>query len=326
MNPTISDHQTAIQRVIDYVEENVAMALDLDDLCRVAAMSRYHFCRLFRVYSGMPPSEYVRRRKAIQAAELIADGRAIVDVAVGLGYGSHSAFSRAFRRTMGTTPTAWVRHGGSFPGGKIVVRTRRFEEDNHTMAAYETEHVILRTFRVDDWRQIQALAVDKEKSPAAHLDQKWPTSDKECQTIAAHFAGNESFWAICPKETNTIVGIIVFNGVDDHRTLDLGHLVRTEYAGSPLITEALCRMVQFAFDDLDVDRIVAHNAIAWKGQTEPLTEIGFTEVGSGTAAFADRPDGTSIEFMAITVEMTRRRWGVLSGEPDSPGRAGDIVG
>lgn len=308
MNTTVIDHSRGIQRAIDYVEDNVALSLDLDDLCLVASMSRYHFCRLFHVYSGMRPMEYVRRRKAIKAAEQIAAGEAIVDVAIGLGYGSHSAFSRAFRKTMGVGPREWTQRAGAVPAQKMEIRTRRIEETAYKMISYETESLILRTFQRDDWKQIQALAVDKENSPVAHFDQKWPTTDKECQAIAAHFTDNESFWAICPKESDVIAGVIVFNGIDETRTLDFGHLVRSEYAGTPTITEAIRRMVQYVFDELEVDRIVAHNAIAWKGQTEPLTEVGFSELETGKASFAKRLDRTPIEFVAMTVEMTRSRW------------------
>ena len=315
MNPTVVDHRAAVQRVIDHVETHIGRKFGLDELCGIAAMSRHHFCRLFHIYTGMRPLEYVRWRKIVSAAGRIAAGEVIVDVAVDLGYGSHSAFSRAFRRATGESPTEWAGAGNRLPEATLDVRTRRFTEDDLKMAAYETEHLVLRTFRSTDWPEIQRLAIDKENSPAAHLDQAWPTSDKECEAIANHFAGNESFWAICPKGTDTIAGIIVFNGIDDKRTMDLGHLVRTEFAGTPAVTEALTRMVQYVFDELEVDRIIAHNAIAWKGQTEPLTEIGFTEVGTGKASFSKRPDGTRIEFVAMTVEMTRSRW-----ETASPGK------
>jgi hypothetical protein len=77
-------------------------------------------------------------------------------------------------------------------------------------------------------------------------------------------------------------------------------------------------MVQYVFDELEVDRIVANNAIAWKGQTEPLTEVGFTKVGTGEASFAKRPDGTPVEFMAMTVEMTRSRWESMAGNVTPP--------
>jgi hypothetical protein len=76
------------------------------------------------------------------------------------------------------------------------------------------------------------------------------------------------------------VGIIVFNGVENG-TLDFGHLFHSRWASEELAQQPIQRMVQYVFDELDVDRIATRNAAACPGQVEPLFALGSTKAGEG---------------------------------------------
>jgi ribosomal-protein-alanine N-acetyltransferase len=143
----------------------------------------------------------------------------------------------------------------------------------------ETERLVIRNFQLDDWKDIQALAINKETSEFARYDHTWPTSDDGCKDTAKYLAEkSDKFFAVCLKEDGQLIGLIAFNSIDETRTLDLGHLFHTDYLSGDIMFEALRRMVQYAFDELEIDRIGAHNVPEWIKQITPLKSIGFTPI------------------------------------------------
>jgi len=104
-----------LSRVVAYIDAHLADPLDGDLLADQAAMSRFHFQRIFRAYFGTTVSGYVTWRRLRRACELLAeDSASVLDVALAVGYDSSQALSKAMRRELDTTPTA-VRAGAE-PG------------------------------------------------------------------------------------------------------------------------------------------------------------------------------------------------------------------
>jgi AraC family transcriptional regulator len=78
------------------------------DLAARLYMSRFHFDRVVSSVCGETPARFRRRVLLERAAyRLLTGGRSVLDVAVEAGYSSHEAFTRAFQRAYGVTPTAW---------------------------------------------------------------------------------------------------------------------------------------------------------------------------------------------------------------------------
>jgi AraC-like DNA-binding protein len=78
------------------------------DLASGAFLSRYHFARVIRAAAGEAPSQFRRRILLERAAYTLAtrsDG--ILRTAIDAGYSSNEAFTRAFRRAYGMTPSEW---------------------------------------------------------------------------------------------------------------------------------------------------------------------------------------------------------------------------
>ncbi len=91
---------------MQYIEANLDGEIDFEQVARLACCSEYHFRRVFSFLSGMPLSEYIRRRRLTQAAvELLHSDMRVIDLAVKYGYDSPDAFSRAFQGLHGVTPT-----------------------------------------------------------------------------------------------------------------------------------------------------------------------------------------------------------------------------
>src|SRR5690606_18954131 len=87
-------------------------AVTLDDVAAVAGLSRFHLSRSFAEVIGLPVTGYLRARRLSEAAKALCNGGGgILDVALAYGYGSHEAFTRAFRDRFGVTPEAVRRKG-----------------------------------------------------------------------------------------------------------------------------------------------------------------------------------------------------------------------
>lgn len=82
------------------------------DLARTAGMSRSAFAARFKATLGVTPLAYLTRWRMHRAAEMLADGAPdLATVAGAVGYDTHSAFAKAFKRHTGETPGAYRRKG-----------------------------------------------------------------------------------------------------------------------------------------------------------------------------------------------------------------------
>lgn len=99
----------AMARILDLARAGLDdPSLSADELAGRAHLSRFHFDRLVSAGAGEPPGELRRRILMERAAYRLTSvpDRTVLDIAVEAGYGSHEAFTRAFVRAYGATPTA----------------------------------------------------------------------------------------------------------------------------------------------------------------------------------------------------------------------------
>jgi len=108
-----------INNAIEYIEDNLGSNISIDEIAKVAFTSRYHFQRMFHALTGVTLTEYIRnRRLTLAGEELSSKDVKIIDVAAKYGYESPDAFTKAFRRLHGSTPST-IKNGNarlkSFP-------------------------------------------------------------------------------------------------------------------------------------------------------------------------------------------------------------------
>ena len=88
----------------------------VQSLARRTGMSRTAFAVKFKQTVGQPPLDYLMRWRMRRAADQLSRSNAsIATVAQSLGYGSESAFSTAFKRTMGASPRQYSRRQAPSP-------------------------------------------------------------------------------------------------------------------------------------------------------------------------------------------------------------------
>ena len=94
-----------LPKALWYIEAHYAATITLDDIAQVGGASRCHLTRAFGVATGHSVMRYVRARRLSEAARALAQGaQDILAVALQAGYGSHEAFTRAFREQFHATP------------------------------------------------------------------------------------------------------------------------------------------------------------------------------------------------------------------------------
>jgi len=97
-----------IAAVVDHVEQHLEDELDAARLAMVSGFSLHHFHRVFRGVTGESVMGFVRRLRLERAAQQLKYQRTpVTSVAFDVGYGSHEAFTRAFRARFGMPPSAY---------------------------------------------------------------------------------------------------------------------------------------------------------------------------------------------------------------------------
>lgn len=96
-----------VGKALWFIESHFAAGITLEDIAAIGGVSRHHMVRAFGEATGWPVMRYVRGRRLSEAARSLANGAPdILSVALEAGYGSHEAFTRAFRGQFGLTPEA----------------------------------------------------------------------------------------------------------------------------------------------------------------------------------------------------------------------------
>lgn len=99
------DHLPRIQSAVDFIESHLKEELRAEGIAKEAALSRWHFQRVFRAAVGETLMDYVRKRRLTCALlELTSSDRKIIDIAFEYQFESQEAFTRSFKALFGINP------------------------------------------------------------------------------------------------------------------------------------------------------------------------------------------------------------------------------
>lgn len=99
-----------LRRVTDRMNDMLSGAVRLEELASLCGLSVFHFARSFKVSTGTPPHSYLINLRMDRAKRLLIDtDMPMIHVALSLGYDSSQSFARAFRQSVGCTPSEWRR-------------------------------------------------------------------------------------------------------------------------------------------------------------------------------------------------------------------------
>lgn len=103
MRPVGSEHR-GVRLASEHIAANFADEMSVDELAAIAGLSPYHFIRVFRGATGMPPHAWLMQYRARMAAALLRQGVPIADAACRAGFADQSHLNRVFKRLFGYTP------------------------------------------------------------------------------------------------------------------------------------------------------------------------------------------------------------------------------
>lgn len=94
-----------LRAVEEYIHAHLDQNIPLADLANVAQLSEFHFARLFKQTTGLPPHQFVIHQRVERAKGLIAEGRlSLAQIAIDVGFSDQSQLNRHFKRLVGVTP------------------------------------------------------------------------------------------------------------------------------------------------------------------------------------------------------------------------------
>ena len=102
-----------LARIEAYLEAHTEASVTLETLADLANLSVFHFARLFKQTTGVPPYQYVLHWKMQRARQLLRrHGASVATISDALGFASVVTFVAAFRRAVGCTPQQFQRGQG----------------------------------------------------------------------------------------------------------------------------------------------------------------------------------------------------------------------
>ncbi len=120
------------RRVLDYIEGHLDEDLSLESVSTVAAYSKHHFHRQFCALFGLSLHKYLQLLRTKRAGyELAFRDTRILDIALTSGYESNEAFTRAFKATVGQTPSEF----------RTTPQWQRWHLVQHPLAAVRSTHM-----------------------------------------------------------------------------------------------------------------------------------------------------------------------------------------
>lgn len=112
---TWASYRQAVEKVILTMRERLSDDLSLDDLAAVACMSPYHFNRVFRQLTGIPPGQFLSALR-LEAAKrlLLTTERSVTEICFEVGYNSLGTFTSRFNLLVGLPPGQFRHLGRAF--------------------------------------------------------------------------------------------------------------------------------------------------------------------------------------------------------------------
>ncbi|HEX7028575.1 MAG TPA: AraC family transcriptional regulator [Gammaproteobacteria bacterium] len=102
--------RSQLENIREYIDTHLDLDISLETLARLCGLSAYHFARMFKVSTGLPPHQYVIKRRLEKAKQLLSDTTLpILHIAMEVGYESHSHFTSIFKKAVGCSPSEFRR-------------------------------------------------------------------------------------------------------------------------------------------------------------------------------------------------------------------------
>ncbi len=108
----LEEYKSRINRVFDYIEQNLDKRFSLEELASVANFSKYHFHRIFQGMTGETPFQFILRVRLERAAIYLSANpkKTISEIANECGFSDQATFARSFKNHFKMSATTWRKN------------------------------------------------------------------------------------------------------------------------------------------------------------------------------------------------------------------------
>ena len=92
-----------------FIDAHYCEKINLETIASKASLSKYHFHRLFSMYYGKTPLEYLTILRINKSKELLSKGYPIKEICYLIGYESISSFIKLFKKNENLTPSLYAK-------------------------------------------------------------------------------------------------------------------------------------------------------------------------------------------------------------------------
>lgn len=287
-------HPDRLRDVVDAVIEALGEGLDGRALAARAMLSPFHFSRLVREGTGEAPAALRRRLLLERAAWRLARGASVTDAGLEAGYDAIEAFSRAFTRAHGVSPSRFAQHPRDFrlaapngihfhpPGGLLLPGQRRTTTMDLSDRLVEHDH----------WHTVRLLeqaatlpddALDRHVRPGL-IVHHFEGPEPDVRTMLERVIFTKEVWTaaiggrdIPPRDERSIAGLQKRLAVVQPQFAALVRRIRDRNEWDDAFVDALCTPpVSFTFGSV-IAHIVTVSVVRRNTVIGVLRELGVTD-------------------------------------------------
>ncbi|MCC5468136.1 GNAT family N-acetyltransferase [Pelosinus baikalensis] len=148
---------------------------------------------------------------------------------------------------------------------------------------FETKRLLLRKLIPEDAEDIFAYALDNEVTKFMTWDTHKSLEDSRefiKFTLDRYAKDDAGDWGIVLKETGKLIGVLGFVYSDEkNRWAELGYVLRRSYWGKGIMPEAVNRILQFVFNDMQLNRVQCCHALPNEKSGRVMQKVGMSFEG-----------------------------------------------
>jgi AraC family transcriptional regulator len=172
---SLNEYKARVILAINFINENKAEKITLDDISRAACFSPCHFHRIFTAMVGETPVDFLNRVRLEKAANMLHlnSSLSITEIAVKNGFSSSTVFSRAFKKHFGVSASEWIKKACTVEESKKG-KNPDFDKDYFNTASFGNNNL-----------RRSNMKVEIKNFPARHLAYVPQLDGYEAAKIAA---------------------------------------------------------------------------------------------------------------------------------------------
>ena len=286
----MKEQTLAVQRMQDYIGQNLGQEITLSSLSRVSLFSPWYSYRLFRQALDLTPAEYIRKLRLSRAALRLREEKCrIIDVAFDLGFQSVDTFTRSFYREFGLNPREYAKNPVPVPlfipyGAKYKeLRKEKIDMSNLQTVFVQVVHkperlcIIKRGIHAEDYfPYCEEVSCDVW---GILMSMRSLCGEPVCMWLPSKYKKPNTSTYVQGVEVETDYRGVIPEGFDSIRLPEAAYLM---FQGQPFQEEDYCeaiQAVQQAMDSYDPSVI----GYQWddenpRTQLEPRGERGYIEL------------------------------------------------